>query len=114
MQILRAIGFQVGGMPTLLEFQQNYLEQAFKSHEEVEFIKLMSVYLGKLALHHEHICAKQSSLLATSTIYVALKICEQMRQKQILTKSVLQNLLDVSGIEEKKLIECAKKVLYLA
>lgn len=114
MEILRAIGFQVGGLPTLLEFQQNYLEQAFKSHEEVEFIKLMSVYLGKLALHHEHLCAKQSSLLASSTIYVALKICEQMRQKQILTKQVLQNLLDVSGIEERKLIDCAKKVLYLA
>ena len=74
----------------------------------------MSVYLGKLALHHENLCAKQQSLLATSTIYVALKICEQMRQKQILTKQVLQNLLDVSGVEERKLIECAKKVLYLA
>lgn len=37
-----------------------------------------------------------------------------MRQKQILTKQILQNLLDVSGIEEKKLIDCSKKVLYLA
>eukprot|EP00347_Sterkiella_histriomuscorum_P023168 403335692 len=114
MQILRAIGFSIGSLPTLLEFQQNYLEQAFKTHEDSEFIKLMSVYLGKMALHHEHLCYKQSSLLATSTIYVALKICEQMRQKQILTKPILQNLLDVSGIEEKRLIDCSKKVLYLA
>lgn len=58
----------------------------------------MSVYLGKMALHHDNLCHKQSSLLAASSIYVALKICEQMRQKTMLTKAISQCLLDVSGI----------------
>jgi hypothetical protein len=79
MEILRALGFQIGSFPTVLEFQQNYIEQAFKHHEDREFIKLMTIYLGKMALHHENLCIKQSNLLAASSIYVALKICEQMR-----------------------------------
>lgn len=74
----------------------------------------MSIYLAKLSLHHENLCTKQSSLLAVSSIYVALKICEQMKQRSILTKAILQNILDLSGIEERKLIDCSKKVLYLA
>jgi hypothetical protein len=74
----------------------------------------MSIYLGKMALHHEYLCTKQSSLIAVSSIYVALKICEQMKQRPILTKALLQSIIDISGIEEKSLIECSKKVLYLA
>lgn len=52
--------------------------------------------------------------MAVSSIYVALKICEQMKQRPILSKPILQSILDVSGIEEKALIENSKKVLYLA
>jgi hypothetical protein len=37
-----------------------------------------------------------------------------MRQKPIMTKSILQNIVDHSTIEERKLIECSKKLLYLA
>ena len=89
MDILRAIGFQIGGFPTALEFITSYIEQTLKDHEDREFIKLMSIYLGKMALHHEYLCTKQSSLIAVSSIYVALKICEQMKQRPILTKPLL-------------------------
>jgi hypothetical protein len=37
-----------------------------------------------------------------------------MRQKSILTKAILQGLLDCSGIDERILIESSKKLLYLA
>ncbi len=67
-----------------------------------------------MSLHHENLCTKQSSLLGASSIYVALKICEQMKQKPILTKPIMQSILDVSGIQERILIDCSKKVLYLA
>ena len=67
-----------------------------------------------MSLHHENLCTKPSSLMAVSSIYVALKICEQMKQRPILSKPILQSILDVSGIEEKALIENSKKVLYLA
>jgi len=74
----------------------------------------MSIYLAKMALHHEYLCTKKSSLIGASSIYVALKICEQMRQKPIMTKAILQNIVDISQLEERKLIDCSKKLLYLA
>jgi hypothetical protein len=114
MEILRAIGFAIGASPTPLEFLEMYNESVLSKHEYSQFIKLMSIYLAKMALHHEGLCTKEASLIGTSSIYVAIKICEQMRQKSILTKVILQGLLDCSGIDERILIECSKKLLYLA
>ena len=74
----------------------------------------MATYLAKMALHHENLCTKQSSLQGAASIYVALKICEQMRQKTILTPQIQQALLKTSGLDEKVLIETSKKLLYLA
>jgi hypothetical protein len=76
MEILRAIGFTVGASPTPLEFLETYNETVLGKHEDRHFIKLMSIYLAKMALHHEGLCTKQASLIGTSSIYVALKICE--------------------------------------
>ena len=76
MQILRALGFQLGGFPTPLEFLTSYIEKILKDHEDKDFIQLMSIYLAKMALHHEGFCTKKSSMIGASSIYVALKICE--------------------------------------
>ena len=73
--ILKALDFKIGA-PTAHEFLQKYIEDVLGKHEEKEFINLMSVYLGKMALHHEGLCIRKSSLVGSSTIYVALKICE--------------------------------------
>ncbi len=67
-----------------------------------------------MALHHEHLCYQTPSLIAAASIYVALKICEQMKQKPYLTKDLLQKILDKAGVEEQQLIKLAKKILYLA
>lgn len=32
----------------------------------------------------------------------------------MITKPLLQNIVDISGVEERKLVECSKKLLYLA
>ena len=75
----------------------------------------MAIYLAKMAVHHENFSTKNVSLIGASSIYVALKICEQMRQKPILTKDILNELLQVLGdTEESVLIEVSKKLLYLA
>ncbi len=104
----------IGGAPTPFEFMQSYMEQALAYHKEKDFIYMMATYLSKMCLHHEKLCNKQSNLLGASSVYVALKICEQMRQKTFITKPLLQGILDVSGIEERKLIDCSKNLLYLA
>jgi hypothetical protein len=91
--ILMALGFRVGAAPTSLEFLERYIEDVLGSHPDKDFIHLMAIYLAKMATHHENLCTKKSSLLGASSIYVALKICEQMRQTQILTKEISNNLL---------------------
>ena len=84
------------------------------NHSDKKFIGLMSVYLAKMSLHHEEFCSKQSSLIGASSVYVALKICEQMRQQPILSKQIYNHLLQASGLPENQLIENSKKLLYLA
>lgn len=76
MEILRTLGFMIGGSPTPMEFLENYLEQTLGHHKEKEFIHMMAIYLGKMAMHHEKLCTKPSALVGASSIYVALKICE--------------------------------------
>lgn len=87
LMILKALGFKLGA-PTAFEFLGRYMADVLGKHEEKDFIQLMSIYLGKMAMHHEGLCSKKASLVGASTIYVALKICEQMRQKQILTPEI--------------------------
>lgn len=113
LMILKALGFKVG-MPTPFEFLSKYMEEVLGKHEEKDFVQLMSVYLGKMAVHHEGLCTRKSSLLGSSTIYVALKICEQMRQRSILTPEIQSALVQASGLKERELIDCSKKLLYLA
>lgn len=57
MEILRCLGFQIGA-PTPFEFLQSYMEKALAQHSDKEFIYVMSIYLGKMALHHEKLCGK--------------------------------------------------------
>jgi cyclin B/cyclin A len=76
MDILRVLGFKIGGYPTALEFLTSYLEQVMVGHKDRDFVEKMTIYLAKMSLHHEKLCTKQSNLLGASSIYVALKICE--------------------------------------
>jgi len=79
LEILRALGFMVGAGPTPLEFLEKYIAEILNKNADKEFIHLMSIYLAKMSIHHENLCTQKSSLLGASSIFVALKICEQMR-----------------------------------
>ena len=52
--------------------------------------------------------------MGAASLYVALKICEQMRQRPIITKDIFLLLLSCSEIKEQVLVETSKKLLYLA
>ena len=92
LMILKALNFKVGA-PTPFEFQIKYVQDVLEKHEEKAFISLMSKYLGKMALHHEGLCSKKASMVGAATVYVALKICEQMRQKPILSPEIQSALV---------------------
>jgi hypothetical protein len=56
------------------------MDQLMHNHKDQEFITQMAIYLAKMASQHEYFCSKSTNLVGASAIYVALKICEQMRQ----------------------------------
>lgn len=54
------------------------------------------------------------SLLAVGAIYVALKICEQLKKKEFINALVVSRLIQISKMSEEKILEVSQKVLYLA
>ena len=52
-QILMALDFKIGSLPTTLEFLDSYIGKVFPFHEEKEFIQRMSVYLAMMCTHHD-------------------------------------------------------------
>lgn len=114
MEILRALDFKVSTVSTPLHFLEFYIDQIIEKHPERQFIHLMSIYLAKLSLHHQSLCTLQPSLQGASSIYVAFKICEQMRQTPVLTADIVASLLKISSLNEALLVETSRKLLYLA
>lgn len=76
MDILRVLGFKIGASPTPLEFLEKYIDEILATHPDKAFISQMSVYLAKMCVHHEQLSVKKPYLIASSSVYVALKICE--------------------------------------
>jgi hypothetical protein len=79
LEILRALKFKIGASPSSYEFLEKYVDSILYDHPDKQFIHLMAIYLAKMSIHHSYLCTKSSPLLGASCVYVALKICEQMR-----------------------------------
>ena len=77
-------------------------------------IEKMSLYLAKMALHDYEVQGRRPSLQAVGALYVALKICEQLRKTQLITAETVQRLVSVSRAREDEIIEVSQRVLYLA
>lgn len=74
----------------------------------------MSIYLAKMSLHDINLSARNPSLLAVGAIYVALKICEQLKKKEFINAVVVMRLIQISKMTEEKILDVSQKVLYLA
>lgn len=74
----------------------------------------MSIYLAKMAMHDSDLAARKPSLLAVGSIYVALKISEQLKKKDFITSKVVHRLIKKSSMAEGDILEVSQKVLYLA
>jgi len=77
-------------------------------------IEKMTIYLAKMSMHDNDLSAKPPSLLAVGAIYVALKICEQLKRKDLINSTVVTKLIQVSHMGEDEILEVSQKVLYLA
>lgn len=74
----------------------------------------MCIYLAKMAMHDEYLSQRKPSLVAVSAIYVALKICEQLKKKEFINKTIVQRLVSTSKLNERDILATSQKILYLA
>ena len=74
----------------------------------------MAIYLAKMSMHDTELSARNPSLLAVGAIYVALKICEQLKKKEFINSEVVTKLIQTSGMKEDEILDVSQKVLYLA
>ena len=77
-------------------------------------IEKMSIYLAKMSMHDSELSARNPSLLAVGAIYVALKICEQLKRKDLINATVVNKLIQQSRMNEDAILDVSQKVLYLA
>ncbi len=83
-------------------------------HPHTKLIEKMAVYLAKMAVHNIEVACKVPSLQAVGSMYVALKICEQLKKTQLITNEIVFKLVGVSKAKEEDIIEISQKILYLA
>jgi len=67
-----------------------------------------------MSMHDTELSSKKPSLLAVGSIYVALKICEQLKKKELISSEVVERLINVSKMVEEEILDVSQKVLYLA
>ena len=91
------------------------LEEQSARETEKFLVEKMSLYLAKMVMHAEELAIKPSSLLAVGAIYVALKICEQLKQKTLINQDIINRFKEVSQVQEETVIlDISQRVLYLA
>lgn len=84
-------------------------------HKVQQFlIEKMAIYLAKMSMHDISLAGRNPSLLAVGAIYVALKICEQLKKKDLINAQVVSRLIQVSKMGEDEILDVSQKVLYLA
>ena len=74
----------------------------------------MAIYLAKMSMHDNELSSRHPSLLSVGAIYVALKICEQLKRKEFINSEVVTKLIQTSGMKEEEILDVSQKVLYLA
>lgn len=95
-----------------MELNDANLDEEAKA--ENYLIEKMSIYLAKMAMHDLDLSHRKPSLLAIGSIYVALKICEQLKKKDLINSTVVHRLIKKSKMEEGEILDVSQKVLFLA
>ena len=65
----------------------------------------MGLYLAKMSMHDYELSGRKPSLVAVGCLYVALKICEQLKKATFITNQIVQKMVVVSRCDEADIIE---------
>ena len=77
-------------------------------------LKTVCIYLAKMNCHDYNLMQNKQSLLAASTIFVAMKICEKINDEQYINEYFNNKLSNISNQDENSIIPIAQKILYNA
>ena len=77
-------------------------------------LKNVCIYLAKMNCHDYNLMQNKQSLLAASTIFVAMKICEKINDEQYINEYFNNKLSNISNQDENNIIPIAQKILYNA
>ena len=80
----------------------------------LNLLKYVCIYLAKMNCHDYQLMQKKHSLLAASTIFVAIKICEQINKEDYINDYFTDKLNEISHNSENDIIKTAQKILYNA
>ena len=92
---------------------QNVLNKLYTKNM-LNLLNHVCVYLAKMNCHDYSLIQKKPSLLAAGTIYVAIKICEQINKEEYINDYFTNKLNYVSQKNENDIIKTAQKILYNA
>jgi hypothetical protein len=102
----------------------NNLTQSFSQYETeifknytanmINLLRHVLVYLAKMNCHDYSLSGKKPSLIAASTIFVAMKICEQINKEEYVNEYFSKKLTEISQKNENEIIKTAQKILYNA
>jgi len=80
----------------------------------INLLKHVAIYLAKMNCHDLQLMNKKPSLLAAGTVFVAMKICEQINKEDYVNDAFTKKLVDISKKSESDIIKCAQKILHNA
>ena len=77
-------------------------------------LKTVCLYLAKMNCHDYNLMQNKQSLLAASTIFVAMKICEKINDEEYINDYFNEKLSNISQQDENNIIPIAQSILYNA
>ena len=127
LDILQVINYRIPA-PTVLDFLRVYLKQVLDighqgksslTKEEKDnlptssdtregmqrLVYKMALYLAKMAMHDYDLSGRRPSLVGIGALYVALKICEQLKKVTLIDNGIVLRLVAVSKAQEEEIIE---------
>lgn len=95
------------------EMETNEEQQLLFNYSDnmLNLLKHVVLYLSKMNFHDYSLIGKKPSLLAASTVFVAMKICEQINKEEYVSDYFIERLTLISRKSENDVIKCAQKIL---
>lgn len=95
------------------EISSQVLELEFMKYTTnfINLLKHLVLYLCKMNTHDYKISYKNPSLVAAATLFVSMKISEQINEETYISQYFCKKLIKLSNFEEQKIVKLAKRIL---